>query len=360
LNELERIGPQHLQTPRKVNDMKTSQPVVQAPPRVTIFEVARRAGVSSGTVSRAINNRYGISETTRRRVLQVVEETGYVPDLSARQLARGQRSVIGITRFSDHSLRNPYYIHLIDAIQEALLDAGYAVRILEHDTIPNDVAGVIVAGVRSHDARPETFRAKGVPLVVIGQMPEGFSWVEVNNVQGMRDLVQHLIALGHRRIAHMTGTPMGQTANTRIHAHQGVLEAHRAALARVGQSLEDDLILDGRFSELGGYLAMKQALVEGFNATAIACASDEMALGAMQAILEHGWRIPQDISVTGFDDLALVSPVRLTTVRQPIYRVGTTAAQFLLEVLAGQSAQSRLLPVKLMVRDSSGTIGQPA
>ena len=316
-------------------------------PKATIFEVARRAGVSTGTVSRALNNRAGVNKETRERVLQIVAEMGYVPDLGARQLARGRRSVIGITRFSQTSLRNPYYTLLIDAIQEALVDAGYAVRILEDEAHPGNVAGVIVPGVRQDDSRPFDLRNQGVPVVVVGQMPEGFSWVEVDNTHGMRDVVEHLIAQGHTRIAHMTGTPIGQTAQMRI-------DVHRETLERAGLTLPDDLILDGNFTELGGYRAMQRAIQTGLNFTAIACASDEMALGAMQAAEDHGLRIPEDLSVTGFDDISFEGHVPLTTVRQPIREIGHSAAHLMLEMLEGKSPRGELLPATFVVRESSG------
>ena len=327
----------------------------------TIFEVARVAGVSTGTVSRALNNRTGVNVDTRAKVLEVIEQLGYVPDIGARQLARRSRTVIGITRFTNNSLRNPYYTLLVDLIQEAIVDAGYVVRILENDD-PGHCAGVIVPGVHLSDSRPDELRRRKIPFVVISDADniEHDAWVEVDNRFGMRQVVQHLIGLGHKRIAHLTGGPnqttqvqletFGQTAQVR-------LETYRRVLEESGLEYDAALILDGQFSELGGYRAITQSLGAGLEFTALACASDEMALGAMQALEDRGLRIPEDISVTGFDDLPL-EPVRsrLTTVHQPLRLLGHTAATIMLELLEGKPARGQLLPVRLVVRSSSGAV----
>jgi LacI family transcriptional regulator len=317
----------------------------------TIFEVARVAGVSTGTVSRALNNRAGVNVETRAKVLEVVEQLGYVPDIGARQLARRSRTVIGITRFTSNSLRNPYYTLLVDLIQEALVDAGYVVRILENDE-PGHCAGVIVPGVHLADSRPDELRRRKIPFVVISDADEieHDAWVEVDNRYGMRQAMSHLLGLGHRRIAHLTGGPIGQTAHVR-------LQIYRTMLEEAGFEYDPALVFDGQFTELGGYRAINQALEAGLNFTALACASDEMALGAMQALEDRGLRIPQDISVTGFDDLPLESVrSRLTTVHQPLRLLGHTAATIMLELLEGKPARGQLLPVRLVLRSSSGPV----
>ena len=328
----------------------------------TIFEVARVAGVSTGTVSRALNNRVGVNVDTRARVLEVIEQLGYVPDIGARQLARRSRTVIGIARFTNNSLRNPYYTLLVDLIQEALVDAGYVVRILENDD-PGHCAGVIVPGVHLSDSRPEELRRRKIPFVVISDAEniEHDAWVEVDNRFGMRQVMQHLIGLGHKRIAHLTGGPIDQTAQMQLETFgqtaQVRLETYRRVLEESGLEYDPTLILDGQFSELGGYRAVTQSLEAGLEFTALACASDEMALGAMQALEDRSLRIPQDISVTGFDDLPL-EPVRsrLTTVHQPLRLLGHTAATIMLELLEGKPARGQLLPVRLVVRSSSGPV----
>jgi LacI family transcriptional regulator len=330
--------------------------------RPTIFEVARLAGVSTGTVSRALNNRAGVNIQTRAKVLEVIDQIGYVPDIGARQLARRSRTVIGITRFTNNSLRNPYYTLLVDLIQEALVDGGYVVRILESND-PGGCAGVIMPGVHLSDSRPEELRRLKIPFVVISDAEsiEHDAWVEVDNRYGMRQVIQHLIGLGHRRIAHLTGGPIDQTVPANLETFgqtaQVRLQTYRTVLEESGLQVDPSLILDGQFSELGAYRAVQRALEAGLDFTALACASDEMALGAMQALEDRGLRIPEDISVTGFDDLPL-EPVRsrLTTVHQPLRLLGHTAAAIMLELLEGKPARGQLLPVHFVARSSSGPV----
>ena len=326
--------------------------------KLTIHDIAKRVGVSTGTVSRALNGRFGVSEATRERVLAVVNDLGYVPDPGARQLAKGSRTVIGITRFSETSLRNPYYTLLLDLIQEALVGAGYAVRILTdtNDVTRPGVAGVIVPGVYLADDRLEELRVHNMPFVVIGEMPAEYTWVEIDNRSGMRQIVEHLIAKGHSRIAHMTGAPIGQTAQLR-------LDTQRDTMNAANLELPEELILDGQFTQLGAYRAMQRALKQKLEFSAVACASDEMALGVLAALEDAGLRVPNDIGVTGFDDLPLdddMKHVPLTTVHQPMRLIGHTAARLMLELLEGATPRGVLLPVNLVTRDSSAAgVRQP-
>ena len=324
--------------------------------KLTIHDIAKRAGVSTGTVSRALNGRFGVSEITRERVLKVVSDLGYVPDPGARQLAKGSRTVIGITRFSETSLRNPYYTLLLDLIQEALVGAGYAVRILTntHDVTRPGVAGVIVPGVYLADARLEELRIHNMPFVVIGEMPPEYTWVEIDNRSGMRQVIKHLLELGHTRIAHMTGAPIGQTAQLRLDTQREVMQA-------ANLELPEELVLDGQFTQLGAYRAIQRALHQKLEFSAVACASDEMALGVLAALEDAGLHVPNDISVTGFDDLPLdedMKGVPLTTVHQPMRLIGHTAAQLMLELLEGATPRGVLLPVNLVTRASTAVLRQ--
>jgi LacI family transcriptional regulator len=321
--------------------------------KLTIHDIAKRAGVSTGTVSRALNGRFGVSEATRERVLAVVNELRYVPDPGARQLAKGSRTVIGITRFSETSLRNPYYTLLLDLIQEALVGAGYAVRILTntHDVTRPGVAGVIVPGVYLADDRLEELQMHQMPFVVIGEMPAEYTWVEIDNRSGMRQIIEHLIAKGHSRIAHMTGAPIGQTAQLR-------LDTQRDTMTAAKLNFPEELILDGQFTQLGAYRTMQRALKQKLEFSAVSCASDEMALGVLAALEDAGLSVPNDISVTGFDDLPLdddMKHVALTTVHQPMRLIGHTAAQLMLELLEGAAPRGVLLPVNLVTRDSTAS-----
>lgn len=319
--------------------------------RATIQEVARAAGVSKGTVSRVLNSRSGVNDATREAVLGVVERMGYVPDPGARKLARGNRHVVGIALHQDDAPRGFYYGLLQDAIQEAFLGEGYTARVLEAgpDGLPEGEAdGLILLGVHLDDPRPARLRARGLPFVVVGQALDDTSWVDVDNAAGITEAVGHLAKLGHRRVAHLSGAQSGQAAYQRM-------AAYLACVKSLGLHEERRLTWDGGFSEVGGYRAVRRALADGVEFSAIAAASDEMALGAVAALEDAGLRVPWDVSVTGFDDLPLAgrSNPPLTTVRQPVREVGCRAAGLLLERIGGGPVRTEVLPVQLVVRSSS-------
>ncbi len=319
--------------------------------KLTIHDIARAAGVSTGTVSRALNDRAGVNPETRHQILALVAQLGYRPDIGARQLARGTRSVVGITRFSDNSLRNPYYTLLLDAIQTALLDSGYAVHIIRNDSelLEGHFAGIIIPGVHLGDARPDQLRRLNIPIAVIGLgAPQSqIASVELENRFGMLEVMRHLIALGHTKIAHLTGTPIGVDAQAR-------LDAYKDGLSQAGLLFDAKLVFDGRFTELGAYRAIAANLKET-QFSALVCASDEMALGAIQAIEDAGLRVPRDISVTGFDDLQLEAFQRaaLTSVHQPLERIGREAATLLLEQIEGKKPRCVLIYPELVVRGTT-------
>ena len=338
--------------------------------KLTISEIAQLAGVSIGTVSRALNGRYGVSLETQAAILKIVRDTGFVPNLGAVNLARGSRQLIGIAPFSDHTPRSPYYAYLLDAIQESLYQRGFVARVLEPDSEVNrrNCVGFIVPGVHLDEPRVNALRRAGIPVVIVGQVDGDFAWVEVDNSGGFEAVIKHLLKLGHTRIAHITGTLAAQTAVERYNAY-------RATLTTAGLEFDASLVLDGGFTDLEAYRAVREFLRKHnadrprFGAhspqgrtelpfTALAAASDEMAMGAIKALQDLGYRVPHDVSVTGFDDLPFAAYVNppLTTVHQPIRSVGRVAAEMLIEQLEGKPVRQMILPVELVIRNSTTTL----
>lgn len=337
--------------------------------KLTISEIAQLAGVSIGTVSRALNGRYGVSLETQTAILKIVRETGFTPNLGAVGLARGSRQLIGIAPFSDHTPRSPYYAYLLDAIQESLYQRGFVARVLEPDLEINrrNCVGFIVPGVHLDEPRVNALHKAGIPVVIVGQVAGDFAWVEVDNPGGIKAIINHLLKLGHTRIAHLTGTLAAQTAVERYNAY-------RATLTSAGLEFDAALVFDGGFTDLEAYRAVREFLERhkldgqkahghrlggrtGLPFTALAAASDEMAMGAIKALQDLGYRVPHDVSVTGFDDLPFATYVNppLTTVHQPIRSVGRVAAEMLIEQLEGKPSRQVVLPVELVIRNSTTT-----
>jgi LacI family transcriptional regulator len=324
-------------------------------PKLTITEIAQLAGVSIGTVSRALNGRSGVSPQTRAAVMEIVKQTGFVPDVSARRLAKGTRQLVGVAPFSQNTPRSPYHAYLVDAIQERLYQRGFVARVLDPSDpqVIKECSGFIVPGMHLDDPRVTSLERRGVPVTVVGRVEGSVAWVDIDNAGGMSAVIMHLAKLGHERIAHITGSPIGQTTQAR-------LEAYGATLLAANLEFDPQLVMDGAFTDLGAYRAVREMLERSFELpfTAITAASDEMALGAIQAITDLGLQVPRDVSVTGFDDLpsSQLSSPPLTTVRQPIREVGHIAAELLLDQFEGLTPNNVIVPTELIVRASSGPV----
>jgi LacI family transcriptional regulator len=317
--------------------------------KVTIQQVAKEAGVSKGTVSRVLNGRDDVNAQTRASVLEIVDRMGYVPDPGARQLARRGRHVIGLALDDEAKRGVTYYGILRDALEERLAAEGYATQIVmsqRHEQLEREVDGLILLGVHLDDPRPKKLEREGIPFAMVGRSLEHQSWVDIDNMSGMQQSVKHLTALGHRRIMHLNGAGTGQASVQR-------LEGYRAGIFEAGLEFDQALVYDGDFTELGGYRAVRRALGRGLEFTAIAAASDEMALGALAALDDANLRVPWHVSVTGFDDLSMAARAELTTIRQPIRDIGLIAADLLLERMAGGLPRSAIVPTQLVVRNST-------
>jgi LacI family transcriptional regulator len=335
----------------KVNPLPKAKPM----PKLTIIEIAQLAGVSIGTVSRALNGRPGISQKTRTAIMEIVKQTGFAPNVSARRLVQGTRQLVGVAPFSQVSVRSPYYAYLLDGIQERLYQKGFVARVLDTNDAQalRECSGFIVPGIHLDDPRVKALQKRGMPVVVVGRSDGNVSWVDADSDDGIRVAMEHLIKLGHRQIAHLTGSPIGQSTQVR-------LERYRSSLEAANLKYDPSLVFDGGFTDLGAYRAVREVLERSLELpfTAINAASDEMAIGAILAITDLGLQVPRDICVTGFDDLPLakLSNPPLTTVRQPIREAGHIAADLLLKQFEGLSPQQLILPVELIVRSSSGPL----
>lgn len=314
--------------------------------RATIEDVARASGVSTGTVSRVLNLRAGVSHATRERVLGAIQRLDYSPDQAARALSRRQVSV-GLSLASGARRLTPFFMLFIEHLIAVLQNDGYRFEELQDlaDGPPAHLpSGVILHGPHADDPRLARLREASLPFVLVGRAP-GVRWVAPDDLAGGLEATRHLVKLGHRDIVHLGGLMSQQ-------AFQDRFQGYRQALEEAGIQARRDLLLDGDFTTLGGYRATRRFLESGGRASAIFAASDEMALGAIAALEDLGHDVPLDVSVVGFDDLPELGR-SLTTVRQDIRAIATTAVTLLKEAMHHAPARTVTVPVQLVARGTT-------
>ncbi|WP_420012658.1 LacI family DNA-binding transcriptional regulator [Tateyamaria sp.] len=332
----------------------------------TLQDVARVAGVSTATVSRTLSHPDVVSESTRKRVSAAVQKTGYRINRAARNL-RTQRSHSVIALLPD--LANPFFSNILEGISRTLADKGYSMLVASTRQVHD-------SGDRLIDYLDDA-RADGM-IILDGQLApdvvaslEGsphsnrilfacewvadapFPSVRCENRRGTAAAIDHLVALGHRKIAHVTG-PQGNVLTT------ARKDAFVEAVGRHGLALPPEWIIDGDFSLQAGCDAARQWMAIVDRPTAVFCASDQIAMAFIAELARHDIRVPQDVSVMGFDDIDLAEQFipPLTTIRQDRIIIGETAATMLLERIAGQvtseARQEAVIPVSLIARKSTG------
>jgi LacI family transcriptional regulator len=325
----------------------------------TIYEVARRAGVSIATVSRVQRGRQPVADETRTRVETAIRELAYRPSAVARSLARGRRhEAIGIV-FPD--LSGPYYSAVILGYEQASAVDGRSVLILgthrrsnldeQVRALADRIDGIVLLGQTVGDGLVGELIGRGLPCVVLARpAPAGADSIRTENLETARRLVAHVIGHGHRRIAFLGDPSASPDAAERW---EGFRQAHRDA----GLAIPEAAVRSG-FREPDGRNAARRLLLGAARPTAIAAANDELALGAMDAARAAGLHVPGDLAITGWDDIPVVRHLSppLTTVRQPMEELGRRAAEFLHERLTGSRIVPRheVLPTELVVRSSCG------
>jgi LacI family transcriptional regulator, galactose operon repressor len=332
---------------------------------LTIEHIATLAKVSRSTVSRVLNNHPSVRPTVRERVLQVIREQNYAPQAAARSLASARTDTIGllVPRSAAFGLADPFIASTIQSLFEASAQQGYFLMLamVTADMEPGfyerilrsrHVDGVIMTSSDIDDPILPLLIKDGGPMVLIGRHPYFLNVVsvDVENREGAREAVAHLIGLGHRRIGVINGQLEMEAALARR-------DGYKQALLEAGIAIDPDLMVEGFYSETGAYQAMLKLLQLPQPPTAVFASSDTMAIAAMHAIRQHGLRVPDDIALIGYDDLPLAAYATppLTSVHQPIGEMGAHAVRLLVEQIKGQGpATSVRLPARLVVRESSG------
>jgi LacI family repressor for deo operon, udp, cdd, tsx, nupC, and nupG len=338
-------------------------PAEQAKARIA--DVARAAGVSTATVSRALTFPDRVQDGTRERVLAAVRALDYTPNTAARQLRAGSsRTVLVVV----NKRRNPpFFSEVLRGIDVVMAQAGYAVLMGNLDSVDGreqylvdlafgghvDGALILASTVPSHNGR--TIAASGIPMVSIcaeTDVPD-VPAVVVDDETCCRAQTRHLIGMGHRCLAYLAG-PQGNYNDVRRHA------GFRAEVAAAGLAPEDIFYFEGNYDFTSGVAAGEDFLKLDRRPTGVVATSDEMAIAFMKTIRRGGVRVPEDVSVVGFDGIELVDFVEpaLTTIRQPRFELGTTGANILLGLIRGEPAAPRLTVLKgqLDKRDSAGPV----
>lgn len=327
----------------------------------TVRDVAARAGVSTATVSRVLAGARGVQPELVNRVRQAARELRYRPNRIARHLRTRQTHTVGVLM---PDIENPFFTNLVGGIDELLQAAGYSLllanynesadreRVLLNTLRAEGVAGIIFACSDAPAAEYGELAAACLPLVGISRIPPGVAvdLVTVSNAEGARSAVEHLLALGHRRIAFINGPRAVSTARER----QAGFEA---AFQCAGLAVPRDLIVYADFRHAGGRDAMQSLLALVERPSAVFVGSNLMTLGALQSIREAGLKVPSDISIAGFDDMpwAISLDPPLTVVAQPSREVGINAARLLLDRISdpGRPPRHVVLDTRLIVRAST-------
>jgi LacI family transcriptional regulator len=337
----------------------------------TIQELAAKTGVSVATVSRALNGSPEVSEATRDRILALAQELDYTPSAAARTLVRRRSHVVGVileTGAGHPDLLHPFFQEVLVGIQHGAGERGYDLLLFATDEPGNGfggrhsyarraghhgVGGVIAMGFDANHPEMRKLIAAGIPCIAIDSDLSGprCGFVTSENREGAAQAVTHLHELGHERIATVAGPPATRAGADR-------LVGYRETVGRLGLEARDEYVREGDFYDESGYEATKQLLALEAPPTAIFAASDLMAAGAFRAAHELGVRVPDDLAVVGFDDIALAALIQpaLTTVRQDTEALGRAAGEGLIQMIEDADAPpvQVYVPTRLIVRASSG------
>jgi LacI family transcriptional regulator len=336
--------------------------------RARMEDVAKAAGVSRTAVSFVLNDTpdANIPESTRQRILQAARELDYMPHVPALNLATGKTMMAAliVRQTSEQMSADAFLGEFMRGTSRAIENEGY--HLLVHAIepgLPNNttygrlvrtrkVDGLVIASPLVNDQEVQLLHEEGTPIVLNGAADfNDIPSVDVDNVQGAYTAVRHLVEFGHRRIGHISNAPFSYTSG------RDRLSGYRQALQEAGIKYEAELVYEGAFTDTSSYEPMQVLLDLPERPSAVFIGSDLVALGAIQAIQNRGLRIPDDISVIGFDDLLIGKYLQpaLTTIHLPAYDLGKRAGEMLLASIRGESFPTLrvLLPTELVVRQST-------
>lgn len=329
--------------------------------KVTIGDVAARAGVSKSAVSFVFNGRPGVGDTARERILEAARELDWRPDARARALSRSRAQALGLVIRREPELlsTDPFFPQFVAGVESTLSTVGYALvlQVVQSEQAERDaysrfahearVDGVFLTDLRIDDGRPAALEALGMPCVQLGSAEDDPARIGLDDAAGVRRAVRHLHALGHQRIAHVAGSD--RYVHSRVRR-----QAWADEMTLLG--MEPGPVVVGDFTGASGARATHELLDHPQSPTAIIYANDIMAIAGVSAAIDRGVRVPRDLSIVGFDDIPLAPYVipPLTTVRQDVFQWGSACARTLVAIVEGEApATVELPPVEFVVRGST-------
>ena len=331
---------------------------------IRLKDIAARAGVSMMTVSKAMRDVKDVSPATRARIRKLAAEMGYTPDSVAQGLRNRNTRLLGLVI---SAVTNPIFARVMMAIEEQAHELDYAIlfaqslnvveredQVIRH-LLSRRVEGLFITPVyRMEPTAPiyEELRRRGTPVVLLGPRApfcEGFANVETDDSTASYTATQHLLELGHRRIAFLAGPAAVPSAQERI-------EGYRRALREASIEIDDRLIFNAGSTIEEGEKAALQMLNEAPGATAVQAVNDMVAIGAANVFINQGLQIPRDLSMVGFGNILVAEHFRvpLTTIRQPKLRLGTAAMESMVRLMRGETPASKRLPAEIVIRASTG------
>jgi len=342
---------------------------------VTIYDIARKAGVSPATVSRVLTGNARVNPAKKELIHRVMEELNFHPNQMARTLQSRETRTIGVILpdisnpfFSEYfveaeriAMQKGYTMFLCNTMNNAYNDLGDAESVYLNTLLERRVDGILFMGGRINESRPseehseEILRiSEKVPMVLVnGRMPGVDNYrVRTNERDGIIQVIEHLISRGHENIALLGGYKGVITADLKVRAFRDVLKKH-------GLKVREDRIVSGGFSIEDGERMVADLLKEPDRPTAIVCISDFVAIGVLQGALKAGLRVPEDLSITGFDDINISAHYvpSITTVSHNFERLAGRSLEVLFKVIAGEKVpRETTLPMDLIVRESTGSL----
>ncbi|WP_026486899.1 LacI family DNA-binding transcriptional regulator [Caldanaerobius polysaccharolyticus] len=331
---------------------------------VTIKDIAKYAGVSVTTVSRALNGYPDVNEQTRERIKKIAQELNYSPNAIARGLVMNKTHTVGlvVSELIKPGVYHPFFLEILAGIKAGLRKDRYDLILFTVDFATQDVTsyeelcnsrkvdGAIVEGLKLSDPYIEEIKKTNIPTVLIDIpiLTDKVGYVSSDNVQAAFEATSYLIKLGHKNIGFINGHSDAAVSFER-------LEGYKRALQKNNVQYKEEYVIFEDFTQEGGYNSFRKLIFENPEITAVFHASDLMAIGSIKAAQDLGMKVPDDISIVGFDDIELASLIDpgLTTIRQEKFKLGYMAARHLLSIIRGEKPEHIVVPHKLIIRQSA-------